>query len=114
MKHYVMIFRATRALAPEEQKQRAADIRRWIQQVHSMGIELDPRNLGEFAEQFSLEGTSVVSHEGPADPGIVTMVFFDAPGNEQAIGVARVHPGPRYGVRLELREWAPPQVSLAR
>lgn len=114
LKHYVMIFRATRTLSPEEQQRRAGDLRQWIQQVKAMTIHVEPRNLGAFAEQLSLEGTSVVSRQGAGDSSIVTLVFFDAPNDEQAMEVARLHPGPRYGVKLELRDWAPPQVSLAK
>lgn len=114
MKHYVMFFRATRALSPEELQRRAGDIRQWIQKVSAMGIHVEPRNLGEFAEQYSLEGDSVVAHEGKADPGFATMVFFDAASDEQAKEIARLHPAPHYDVKVELRDWAPPQVSLAK
>jgi hypothetical protein len=47
MEHYALIFRTTRTLAPEELKQRAADIQHWVQQVTQMGTTLDPRTLGE-------------------------------------------------------------------
>lgn len=113
MKHYVMLFRATRALTPEELKQRPVDIRNWIQHVNSLGIKLDPRNLEEPATQFTLKDGEVVSSKAIADPSLVTMVFFDAFDKQQALEVARLHPAPHYGVSLELREWNPPQVPLA-
>jgi hypothetical protein len=34
---------------------------------------------------------------------MVTIVFFDA----------RMHPGPRYGVAVKLREWTSPRQTLA-
>jgi hypothetical protein len=106
-----MLFRASRLLSPEELQQRASDIRHWIGQVQELGIELDPRNLGEFATQFVPEGNTVAARSGKGDAALITLVFFDAADDEQARQVARVHPGPRYGVSLELRDWTPPQMS---
>src|ERR1700677_786587 len=94
MQHYIMIFRASRTLPPDEQQRRRVDLRHWIKHVNESGISLDPRNLGELAVRFTSEGGSIVSHKGPLDPTIVTMVFFDAPGKDQALEVARSHPGP--------------------
>ena len=112
MKHYVMLFRASRALTPEELKQRADEIRHWIVQVNALGIKLDPRNLGETAIQYTLKDGNVVLHEGAVDKSLIAMVFFDAPDNEKAMEVARLHPAPHYGTALELRDWDHPQVPL--
>jgi hypothetical protein len=114
MQHYVMLFRATRTLTPEEQAARPNDLKLWIRHVNDLGIRLEPKNLGALAVTFSSEGNSVVSRETAIDPTLVTMVFFDAPDKEQAIAVARAHPGPHYGVTVELREWEHPQVPLVK
>jgi hypothetical protein len=93
-----MLFRAPHPLTPEDLQRRAPLIRDWIDKVTSMGIALSPRNLVAASAE----------NRQPADPALVTMVFFDAATWEQAEHVARLHPGPSYGTHLELREWRPP------
>ena len=53
MHHYVLIFRPTRTLTPDESKQRAGEIQAWVQRVQQMGITLDPKALGKLAMRFS-------------------------------------------------------------
>ena len=114
MHHYVMIFRTTRAFTAEEQQTRARDIQQWVAQVTSMGIQLDPRNLGDTIANLSQGDGESVSHPEPTDPSLVTLVYFDAPDNAKALEVAHIHPGPRYGVTLELREWSVPAAPTTR
>jgi len=109
MKHYALIFQATRTLTPEEQKQRAVDIAAWVKKVTDMGITLDPRNFGETLAAFALEDSKVVARDGVGSPQPATIVFFDAPSSEQAVDIARIHPGLRYGVTVEVREWTSPR-----
>lgn len=113
MQHYALIFHATRSLTPEEQKQRAVDIAAWVKTVTDMGIILDPRNFGEPVANFAAEQGKVVSRNGASDPKFVTIVFFDAPGRDQAMEIARIHPGLHYGVTVEVREWTSPRVLAA-
>lgn len=113
MKHYVLLFRSSRQLTPEELKQRVGDLRNWIEHVNAEGVRLDPRNLEAEATQFSLQDGAVVARQGTGDASLITMVFFDAADRERALEVARTHPGPHYGVTVELREWNPPQLPLA-
>lgn len=108
MHHYVMIFRATRPFTTEEQQTRPRDIQKWVAEVTSMGIQLDPRNLGDTVANLSQVDGSIVSRKDPTDRTLVTLVFFDAPDNTKALEIAHMHPGPRYGVTLELREWSAP------
>jgi hypothetical protein len=112
MKNYVMLFRATRALTPEELQKRPGEIRHWIVQVNALGIKLDPRNLGETAMQYTPKDGNVVTHEGIVDKSLITLVFFDAPDDGKALEVARLHPAPHYGIALELRDWNHPQAPL--
>lgn len=114
MHHYVMIFRTTRAFTAEEQQTRSRDIQGWVTRVTSMDIHLDPRNLGETVANLPQVNGEAASHADPTDPSLVTLVYFDAPDNAKALEVARLHPGPRYGVRLELREWSAPAPLRAR
>ena len=115
MKHYVLIFHSTRTLTPEEIKQRGVDIAAWVKQVTDMGITLDPRSLGETLANFSAEGNKIVSREGPSDPAFRNLVFFDTASSEQAVTIARTHPGLHYGATVEVREWTSPrQITSTR
>ncbi len=113
MKHYALIFQATRALTPEEQKQRAVDIAAWVKKVTDMGITLDPRNFGDTLAAFAVEDSKVVSRNGSSGPKPATIVFFDSPSTEQAAEIARIHPGLHYGVTVEVREWTSPRALAA-
>ena len=104
MRHYVMIFRTTRPFTAEEQQTRTRDIQHWVAQVTSMSIQLDPRNLGDTVANLPQAGGAT----DLTDRSLATLVYFDARDNAEALEVARTHPGPRYGVRLELREWSAP------
>jgi hypothetical protein len=110
--HYVLIFRPTRTLTPDELKQRAGEIQVWVRRVNQMGITLDPKALGKLAIRFSQENGAVVMHDGSADPTLTNIVFFDAAGQDQAMEVAHLHPGLHYGVSVELRDWTPPVAPL--
>jgi hypothetical protein len=114
MKHYALIFHPTRPLTPEEQQQRTVDIAAWVKKVTDMGITLDPRNFGETVANFALEESKVVSRNGSSDPKLVTIVFFDSPDRDQAVNIARIHPGLHYGVTVEVREWVSPRELTAR
>jgi hypothetical protein len=109
MKHYALIFHATRTLTPEEQKQRTVDIAGWVKRVTDMGITLDPRNFGDTLATFALEDGKVVSRNGSSGPKPATIVFFDAPSSERAVDIAHIHPGLNYGVTVEVREWTSPR-----
>jgi hypothetical protein len=114
MKHYALVFRSTRTLTPEELMQRPVEIAAWVKRVTNMGITLEPRNLGETAANFSAEGSEVVSRKGPSDPTLSTIVFFDSSSRDQAVNIARMHPGMHYGVTVEVREWTSPLETTAK
>lgn len=113
MKHYALIFHATRTLTPEEQKQRAVDIAGWVKKVTDMGITLDPRNFTDTLAAFALDDGKVISRNGSSGPKPATIVFFDSPSSEQAVDIARIHPGLHYGVTVEVREWTSPRELAA-
>jgi len=114
VKHYALVFRTTRTLTPEELKQRQVEIAAWVKQVTDMGITLDPRALGETAANFSADGDKIVSHEGSSDPTLRNLVFFDSPSRDQAVSIARIHPGLHYGATVEVREWTSPQTIAVK
>jgi hypothetical protein len=113
MKHYALIFQATRTFTPEEHKQRTVDIASWVKKVTDKGITLDPRNFGDTLAAFALEDSQVVSRNGSCGPKPATIVFFDSPSIEQAVDIARIHPGLHYGVTVEVREWTSPRELAA-
>jgi hypothetical protein len=113
MKHYALIFHATRTLTPEEQKQRTVDIAGWVKKVTDMGITLDPRNFGDTLASFALEDNKVVSRNGSSGAKSASIVFFDSPRSEQAVDIARIHPGLNYGVTVEVQEWTSPRELAA-
>jgi len=113
MKHYALIFHTSnRTLTPEELKQRQVEISAWAKRVTDMGITLDPRALGETAANFSGEGDKIVSHDGSGDSTF--LVFVDSQNRDQAVDVARTHPGLHYGTSVEVREWTDPRVAVAK
>jgi hypothetical protein len=114
LKHYALLFHTTRALTPEELKQRADEIGFYVKQVTDRGITLDPRSLGETAGTFYGEGNEVVSRKESSDPTLSNILFFDSPSRDQAVDMARTHPGLRYGVTVELREWTSPRETPAK
>lgn len=114
MTHYVLIFHSSRTLTPGELKQRADGITSWVRTVTAMGIVIDPRALGSTILSLSAPAGEVVSHEGSSDPTFGNLVFFDSASREQAIEVARSHPGLRFGSEVELREWAPPRAAVPK
>jgi hypothetical protein len=116
MKHYALLFHTStsRTLTAEEQKQRAVEIAAWVERVTKMGITLDPRALGETATTLSAKGSEVVLSNGSSDPTLSFIVFFDSPTKDQAVDIARIHPGLHYGVTVEVREWTSPRQTAAR
>ena len=109
MQHYALIFHATRPLTAEEVQRRGPEIQTWVKTVNQKGITLDPRAFGETVAEFSQQQGDVVTRNGSSDPALVNIVFFDAPGKDQALEIARVHPGLHYGVTVEVREWSTPR-----
>jgi hypothetical protein len=116
MKHYALIFHinSNRTLTPKEHEQRQLEIAAWAKQVTDMGIKLDPRALGETAANFSSEGDKIISHQGSADPTFRNLVFFDSASRDQAVEIARTHPGLNYGSTVEVREWTDPRQAAAK
>jgi hypothetical protein len=116
MKHYALIFHisSSRILTPQEREQRQAEITAWAKQVTAMGVTLDPRALGDTAANFSLEGDKIVAHEGSSDPTFRNLVFFDSASRDQAVNIARLHPGLHYGSTVEVREWTDPRQAAAK
>jgi hypothetical protein len=113
MKHYAMIFYASRALTPEELKQRGVEILQWAKDVRALGITLDPRSFSAPVARLSLSNGEVVSGNDGEGFAFSNIVFFDLASEEQAKHVAKTHPGLHYGARVEVREWTSPLPQAA-
>jgi hypothetical protein len=109
-----MIFRSTRLLTTEEQRQKDAEIKAWAKRVRDMGVTLDPRILGTTDAYLQADGDHVVSRSAEDSSSLGAIIFFDTASTEQAVEVARSHPGLRYGVTIELREWQTPPIPGAK
>jgi hypothetical protein len=114
MKHYAMIFYPSRALAPEELKQRQVEILNWAKDVTAMGIHLDPRSFAAPVARLSLSNGEIVSGNEGNGSAFSNIVFFDSASEEQAMRVAKTHPGLHYGARVEVREWTSPTQTGAK
>jgi hypothetical protein len=109
MKHYALIFYASRTLTSEQLKHRQIEILEWAKDVASMGINIDPRAFAAPLARLSPSGGEAVSgNEGPGST-FSNIVFFDSASEEQAMRVAKTHPGLRYGTTIEVREWTSPR-----
>lgn len=111
MKHFVMIFRATRVLSHDEIEQRRVEIQAWVKKATEMKIELYPYTLEQVIANYSMQNQQLETHSMADDTQLSNFVFFDAPDINEAKKIAEMHPGLRYGTKLELREWSSPRAG---
>jgi hypothetical protein len=115
MKHYALVFYAsTRTLTPAELKQRQVEILDWAREVTAMGVNLDPRSFHAPLARLSPSGGEVVSANDGTSAPFSNIVFFDSASEEQAMHVAKIHPGLHYGATVEVREWTSPRPVAAQ
>jgi hypothetical protein len=108
MKPFVFIYRqGSRILSEEEQKRRADEVRAWALKQIAEGRKLDPHLMGPEYYRTSAEGESDHAPAGTDSPP-VAIVFLEARDFGEAIGIAKTHPGIRYGVSIEVRPWTTP------
>jgi hypothetical protein len=108
MKPFVFIFRqGNRVLSGEEEARRATEVRTWALRQISEGRNLDPRLMASEYCLVSPEPENVHPLPGTASPA-AAIVFFEASSFDEAVGIAKTHPGLRYGVSIEVRPWTTP------
>ena len=83
------------------------------QKSHRDGDHPGPPKFRRDAGDLRPGRQQVVSRNGSSGPKPATIVFFDSPSSEQAVDIARIHPGLNYGVTLEVREWTSPREVAA-
>lgn len=110
MKHYALIFYPSGTLTSEQLKQRQIEILQWVKDVKSMGIDIDPRAFATPLARLSPPESETISGNQKVGYMFSNIVFFDATSEEQAMRVAKTHPGLRYGTTVEVREWTSPRV----
>jgi catechol 2,3-dioxygenase-like lactoylglutathione lyase family enzyme len=110
MKQFAFFFRQSRQLSEAEQKQRSAEVVAWVKQQIAEGRKLEPRVL-------ATENELVVSEENKSSAStnsggtLVAINFLEAKDFEEAVKIAKTHPGLRYGVSIEVRPWTNPLVA---
>lgn len=108
MKQFTFIFRqGKRLLSPKDLKQRASEVREWAMTRVSEGRKLDPHIIGDDGYRIAPDGN--VAPTPPISEGsVIAIIFLEATDLNEAVAIAKTHPGPRYGSSIEVREWSPP------
>src|SRR5215470_17167587 len=109
-KHFVFIFRQGPArFSDEEQERRTEEVRHWALEQIKQGRNLEPRILGD--ESYRLGEDAGNKRD---DAIVIALSFIEATDISEAVGIARTHPGLRYGVRIEVRSWMDPRPAQSR
>jgi hypothetical protein len=107
MKQFVFFFRQSRQLSEPKQKQRTAEVVAWVQRQIAEGRKLEPRILGTERE-LVVEEENRSAAEPTSRGTLVATNFLEAKDFEEAVKIAKTHPGLRYGVSIEVRPWTNP------
>jgi hypothetical protein len=106
---FVFIFRqGTRTLTEEEQKRRTEDVRDWAIKHINDGHGLDPRVLDNKSYRLGDDAP-----DADSDGQVIALNFIEATDFEDAVTIAKTHPGLGYGVRIEVRPWKDPRAQPA-
>jgi hypothetical protein len=107
MKPYVFIFRpGNRTRSKRDEQRRATEVREWALRQISEGRKLDPRLMAADYRRVSEEGEN--NSALPTDSPVVAILFLEAKDFDEAVGIAKTHPGLQYGVSIEVRPWTTP------
>jgi hypothetical protein len=111
MQQFVLIFRQGSGAKPsrEEQSKRSAEIRAWAKKWTEEGYTFDPRALSQEAYEIAPEGES----DGATGRQVINLLFLTAKDFEDAVRIAKSHPGTRFGTFIEVRAWTPPVLPAA-
>jgi hypothetical protein len=106
---FVFLFRrGSRTLSAEEQSQLTLEIRTWAKQWIDGGSSLDPRALSQ--DSFWIAPDSSGKGERP----VTNLLFLAAKDFDDAVRIAKTHPGARHGTEIEVRAWAPPNQTATQ
>jgi hypothetical protein len=105
MQQFAFLFRpGPRKLSAEEITKRNEEIKAWAAELISKGYKLDPRALSQETYRITADGESGAASDKP----VSNLLFFEASSFEEAVKIAKSHPGARYGTEIEVREWTRP------
>jgi hypothetical protein len=107
MQQFVLIFRPGDGgpVSAEEQARRSVAIRDWARKLVEQGYSFDPRALGKEIYRIPAEGD---------DERLVgNLLFFAAKGFDDAVRIAKSHPGAAWGTHIEVRAWSSPVPAAA-
>jgi hypothetical protein len=106
---FVFIFRqGQKTLSEDEQKRRTEEVRAWALQQIKDGRWLEPRVLGD-------QSIRLGDSDGAASDGsVIALNFIQATDFDEAVNIAKTHPGLRYGVSIEVRPWTDPRAASAQ
>ena len=76
----------------------------WAAELTNKGYKLDPRALSQETYRITSEGESSAPEEKP----VSNLLFLEAGSFEEAVKIAKSHPGARYGTEIEVRAWTRP------
>jgi hypothetical protein len=110
MNQYALIFRQSPIqLSDEEQTQRREEVRNWALRQREDGRALEGRILeGESYTAFpNTERSGKPGYEWP----VTAIAFLEATAFQEAVEIAKTHPGVRFGVSVEVRSWSAPTAA---
>ena len=105
---FVLIFRqGHKTLSEEEQKRRTEEVRAWALKQIKDGRGLEPRVLGD--QSIRLGDSAGATSDG----AVIALNFVQATDFDEAVNIAKTHPGLHYGVSIEVRPWTDPRAASA-
>ncbi len=112
MKSFVLIFRqGAKPLTDEDRKQISPKMPAWAAELRSGGHNLDPRILTDSPTQ-TLPGRGA-SAPATTERPVTALLFIEAEDFQDAVRIAKSHPGLAHDVSIEVRAWAPPAPAPA-
>jgi hypothetical protein len=112
MKQFVLIFRQGNGgqISPEERAKRSAEILTWARKWIGEGYSFDPRQLGQESYRIAPDGEG----DDGSERNVVNLLFLTAKDFDDAVRVAKTHPGVHFGTHIEVRAWTSPAPLVAR
>ena len=112
MKSFVLIFRqGAKPLSDDQRKEISAQMPAWASQRTEGGRKFEPRILAPVPSQILTHGETSAP---PGERPVTALLFIEATEFQEAVRIAESHPGLRYGVSIEVREWAAPGSAPAQ
>jgi hypothetical protein len=99
MQEFAFLFRATRALGPDELSKRNDAARDWVLARNEEGVLRAANPLGDDGFSVSKQGVAPF----PREHAVASVLVIRAADLESAVAIARAHPGLAFGTEIEVR-----------